>query len=132
MGNILTNSRTKIAIPEEISNNQQFLLQLTGPKGRAKLIQSLAERERKYTDAIAWVITDGLKNQVPDQFQSLELDRHTYIVTDQECDTSYYGLHEVEINPQRLVYPPKTLRCKFCDKDVDITDENIWQFPYDY
>lgn len=113
-----------------LTEKDKFLLQLNGPEGRATIIKRLVAEEKEYTDAIAWVITSGLKDHIPAEFENLDIGEHSYIVLDGACKKSYYGLHEVEINPQRLVYPPKTLRCRFCDDEVDITDNNTWRFPY--
>jgi hypothetical protein len=113
-----------------LSDKDKFVLQLSGPAGRAEVIRKLAKQHKEVSDDIAWVISNLLERDIPDAFENLTLSDYIYIVLDQECDKSYYGLHEVEINPNRLVFPPKSLRCRFCDKDVDINESELWQYPY--
>lgn len=113
-----------------LSEKDKFILQLSGPKGRAEVIRKLARQHMDISVDIAWIIKEMIARDMPSKFDDLNLNDFIYIVLDQECPESYYGLHEVEINPNRLVYPPKELTCRFCNKSVEINEGELWQYPF--
>lgn len=113
-----------------LTDKDKFTLQLSGPRGRAEVIRKLARQHMDISGDIAWVLKELIARDMPSQYESLDLNDYVYIVLDQDCKQSYYGLHEVEINPNRLVYPPLELTCRFCHKSVEINEGELWQYPY--
>lgn len=113
-----------------LTDKDKFVLQLSGPKGRAEVIRRLAREHLSISEDIAWVIKELIARDMPDKFADLDLNDYIYVVLDQDCAQSYYGLHEVEINPNRLVYPPTELTCRFCNQSVQIHEGELWQYPY--
>jgi len=108
------------------NDKQKFLFELAGPHARARYILEHADLGDEANEDIAWIVKHG------DDDYRIGLNENIFVILDGRCEKSHHGLHEVEMNTRRLVFPPNTMPCQLCGETIQFDWNKSWRYPSNF